>query len=110
MSDTPGINYTTIPRKDRKCCGNCAETQFHFGGACSYAGEIGNHYCDMWAPRRRVVDPSLGLIIAATGVLPVVVISLLKLDAPAVTYTWCSAVFIVGIAVCCFGTLLGDET
>jgi len=46
------INYTTIPRNDGKCCGNCAETQGEdFGGACYYAGEIGNHYCDMWRGR-----------------------------------------------------------
>ena len=48
---TKSINYTTIPREDGKNCGNCAETQFDFRGACSYAGEIGNHYCDMWSER-----------------------------------------------------------
>jgi len=47
------INYTTIPRKDGKNCGNCIETQGEdFGGACSWAGEIGNHYCDKWEKRR----------------------------------------------------------
>ena len=47
---TKPINYTTIPREDGKNCGNCIETQRDdFGGACYYAGEIGNHYCDMWA-------------------------------------------------------------
>jgi hypothetical protein len=51
MSDTPDIHYTTIPRKDGKCCGNCIETQGDFQGACTYAGEIGNHYCDMWSWR-----------------------------------------------------------
>ena len=51
MNDTL-INYTTIPRADGKNCGNCAETQFDFGGACPYAGEIGNHYCDMWSERK----------------------------------------------------------
>jgi ribonuclease HI len=49
------INYTTIPREDGKNCGNCAETQFDFGGACGYAGEIGNHYCDMWSQRTTIV-------------------------------------------------------
>jgi len=40
----------TLPCKCTKC-GNCAETQFDFGGACSWAGEIGNHYCDKWSKR-----------------------------------------------------------
>lgn len=48
MSDTPSINYTTIPRKDGKNCGNCAESD---RGWCFYAGEIGSHYCDMWSER-----------------------------------------------------------
>ena len=45
MSDTPGINYTVIPRKDGKNCGNCTNGD---EGYCCYAGEIGNHYCDKW--------------------------------------------------------------
>jgi len=45
------INYTTVPREDGKNCGNCEETRYDYQAYCSHAGEIGNHYCDMWRGR-----------------------------------------------------------
>ena len=37
-------------RSDGECCGNCIETSYpDFGGACSYAGEIGSDgWCKHW--------------------------------------------------------------
>jgi hypothetical protein len=61
------INYTTIPRKDGKNCGNCIETERpDFGGACSYAGEIGigNHYCDMWSSQTTASDIEKSVVVS----------------------------------------------
>ena len=66
------INYTTIPRKDGKNCGNCIETEGpYFGGACSYAGEIGNHYCDMWSPQTTASGIEKPAVVFKKGVFKI---------------------------------------